>query len=115
MTAMKTRLPQSARTLRHATDPLTVIQGPRAFDAARQLEAIAIPPGEPASKFSWPIVRGRVVHLIESGEIDDERVRATAVTLIHAGARAVRVTRCDLVGKNYTALFLPKRQRRWAA
>lgn len=109
MTAARKPLPPFANTITRDGDLVTVFQGPESFNAARQLNGIAIPPGQPASAFKWPMVRGRVVRLIESGEVDDDRVRSTAITLIHAGARAVRVTRCQLAGKNYTAAYLPRR------
>lgn len=92
-------------------DPVTVIQGPRAFAIARQLEAIAVPPGRAADEFGWPMARNRRVLLIEAGEVDDERVRATATTLLIAGARHVRVARRELVGLSYTAAYLPKWKR----
>lgn len=102
-------LPPFARMFPANTDPVTVVQGPRSFTIARELECIAVPPNQAADAFSWPMVRNRRVHLIESGEIDDDRVRATATALLLAGARHVRVTRRELIGLSYTAAYLPRR------
>lgn len=112
--------PATLRAAAHAVEPqhrpehdlVTVIQGPAAVTAARNLDAIPIPPGTSASALRWTGLRGRRVHLIEHGETDDARVRETAKALLAAGAVNVLVTRTGLVGKAYVRGYLPKRKGR---
>lgn len=90
---------------------ITVIQGPSAEKVAKELDGIAIAPGRSADEYRWMGVRGRRVHLIEQGEVDDDRVRATAIALLTAGAVHVFVTRTELVGQAYTRGYLPRRHK----